>query len=318
MLMKAVYFGKTMQVIDTPRPTPAPDEALIRVHCAGICNTDLEIIKGYMAFRGILGHEFVGTVESCSHPAWLGKRVVGEINIACERCSMCASGLQRHCPERSVLGILRKDGAMAEYVTLPIRNLHPVPEAIPDEVAVFTEPVAAACEIAEQVHLKPGTETLVLGDGKLGLLIVQVLLHYGCRVTLLGRHVRNLQIAAACGAATCLDAGKLPDGFPLVVEATGSPAAFSVAAGKTAPRGTLVLKSTYANSIDESLALLVINEIKLIGSRCGPFPLALTLLETGSVDTAPLLSEMLPLGQALAAFQKAQSAGVLKVLLQNT
>ncbi|RMD98681.1 MAG: alcohol dehydrogenase, partial [Calditrichaeota bacterium] len=240
--MLALYFDKTLSIKNVPVPEPGPGEALIKMRMAGICNTDIEITRGYMGFRGILGHEFVGQVEACDQPEWLGKRVVGEINLSCGACEFCRRGLGRHCPNRRVLGILQKDGAMAEYLTLNIENLHAVPDALPDDRAVFTEPLAAACEIAEQVHLLPGMKTLVIGDGKLGLLIVQVLNLYGCDVTLLGRHTSKLALAERWGISTQQSAEALESNYDLVVEASGAPGAFPLAVEKTRPRGTLVLK----------------------------------------------------------------------------
>lgn len=313
--MLALYFAEELSLRKSARPA-AGDDALIRVHLAGICNTDIEITRGYMGFRGILGHEFVGTVEACSDTTWIGKRVVGEINLACQKCPACHRGLQRHCPQRTVLGILNKDGAMAEYVTLPVANLHEVPASLADEAAVFTEPLAAACEIAEQVHLQPGTRALVLGDGKLGMLIVQVLRQYGCRVWLLGRHRRKLDLAAKWGVAVTADPDSLRDRFDLVVEATGAGAIFPFAVARTRPRGTLVLKSTYAGNIDYGMAPIVIDEISLIGSRCGPFAPALDMLASGRVQTQPLITAEFPLQEALTAFAEAQKPGVLKILLR--
>lgn len=313
--MQALYFAEKLALQRVARPEGG-DQALIRVHIAGICNTDIEITRGYMGFRGIPGHEFVGTVEACNDTTWVGRRVVGEINLACQNCTDCHRGLQRHCPNRTVLGILNKDGAMAEYVTLPITNLHEVPASLPDEAAVFTEPLAAACEIAEQVHLQPGTRALVLGDGKLGMLIVQVLRQYGCQVWLLGRHRRKLDLATQWGVAATADPGSLEDRFDLVVEATGAGAIFPFAVARTRPRGTLVLKSTYAGTIDYGMAPIVIDEIHLLGSRCGRFAPALDLLAGDRIATQPLISAEFPFRDALAAFAEAQKPGVLKVLLR--
>ena len=255
----------------------------------------------------------------CYPPRSAGQDIgeVGEINLGCGSCPNCYAGMQRHCPSRSVLGILNKDGAMAEYVTLPTANLHVVPEHIPDDVAVFTEPLAAACEIAEQVHLVPGMKTMVIGDGKLGLLIVQVLQKYGCDVSLLGRHDNKLEIARSRGATACKKAADLPSSFDLVVEATGASAAFSLALGKVRPRGTLVLKSTYAGNLSVNMAPLVIDEIELIGSRCGRFGPALKMLAQNEVATQNMVSECLALSEAMSAFKLAQQPGVLKVLLKN-
>lgn len=314
--MLAVYLKDELRVGEQPMPELAAGEARIRVRLVGICNTDIELVKGYMGFKGILGHEFVGVVEASADESWIGKRVVGEINLACEECPTCLAGLQRHCPHRRVLGILNKDGAMAEYLTLPISNLHVVPEAISDEAAVFTEPLAAACEIAEQVHLVPGLKSLVIGDGKLGLLIVQVLQKYGCEVSLLGKHANKLATAARFGAFVTQEAASLPATFDLVVEATGAGPAFSLAVEKVRPRGVLVLKSTYAGKISLNLAPLVIDEIQLIGSRCGRFQPALNLLARKEIETDTMTSDCLPLSKAIDAFRLAQQPGVLKVLMK--
>lgn len=315
--MLAVQITKKLEVVKRTLPEFSDGEALIKVHCTGICNTDIELVKGYMGFQGIPGHEFVGTVLECNEINWVGKRVVGEINLACEKCEYCQQSLQRHCPNRSVLGILNKDGAMAEYVTLPVRNLHVVPDSASDEVAVFTEPLAAACEIAEQVHLQPGMKSLVIGDGKLGLLIVQVLKKFGCEVWLLGNHTNKLNLAESWGIISTSHKNDLLQRYDMVVEASGAGAAFGIAVERLRPRGTLVLKSTYAGSIDLNLAPLVIDEIHLIGSRCGIFKPALKMLAYGEIDTTSLISNKMPLAEGVEAFHFAQKPGVLKVILEN-
>ncbi|MDQ7054892.1 MAG: alcohol dehydrogenase catalytic domain-containing protein [candidate division KSB1 bacterium] len=316
--MKALYFDGSLTLGERPMPQPQPGEALIRMRMAGICNTDIEITRGYMGFTGILGHEFVGEVVECDDPGWLGKRVVGEINLGCGECDYCRQNLQRHCPNRTVLGIFNKDGAMAEFLTLPVDNLYEIPASVPDREAVFTEPLAAACEIAEQLHLPPGLPTLVIGDGKLGLLIVQVLKQFGCDVTLLGRHSEKLALAESLSIRTTASADDLPaQAFDLVVEATGAPKAFETAIAKTRPRGRLVLKSTYAGGIQTDLAPLVIHEIELIGSRCGPFRPALRLLAEKRVEVMRMIHAEFPLSDGLAAFEAAQKTGVLKVLIRN-
>jgi threonine dehydrogenase-like Zn-dependent dehydrogenase len=288
--------------------------AVVRVRLAGLCNTDLEITKGYMGFTGVLGHEFVGTVDQ--GPAdWVGKRVVGEINFACGSCSFCARGLRRHCPTRQVMGILGADGAFAEYVAVPLANLHRVPDEVSDETAVFTEPLAAAFEILEQVHLQPGTECVVLGDGKLGLLVAQVLFQAGARVLAVGRHEEKLAILRRRGIETVCGAQWNEAAADLVVEATGSAAGFGLALRVTRPRGTLVVKSTVTDTAALNLAQIVINEITLVGSRCGNFTPALRALEVGSVDVRPLISARLPLRAGIDALRLAAEPGVLKVLL---
>jgi threonine dehydrogenase-like Zn-dependent dehydrogenase len=310
-----VWDGTAARVEERPRPLMGTGTALVRVTLAGICTTDLEITKGYMGFRGVLGHEFVGVVEQ--GPAeWHGKRVVGEINLACGTCPVCARGLRRHCPNRSVLGIQNADGAFAEWVVLPITNLHLVPNSVPDEAAVFTEPLAAAFEILDQVHLEPGTSTIILGDGKLGLLIAQVLHQAGARVLAVGRHANKLALLAKRGIETRTPQTWDRAPADLVVEATGSPEGFATAVQVTRARGTLVLKSTLAAPVQLDLAPLVINEITVIGSRCGSFPPALRALEEHSIDVESLVAARLPLRDGERALQVAASPNMLKVLLQ--
>jgi threonine dehydrogenase-like Zn-dependent dehydrogenase len=284
------------------------------VRLAGICNTDLELTKGYMSFRGVLGHEFVGTVED-GPPEWRHQRVVGEINFGCGVCPLCVRGLQRHCPTRRVMGILNADGAFAEFVAVPLANLHVVADTIPDDVAVFTEPLAAACEILEQVHVRPGTDSVVLGDGKLGLLVAQVLHRAGAHVLAVGKHEDKLGILRRRGIATVTLQEWSGAAADLVVEASGSPAGFATAVKATRPRGTLVLKSTCSAAPQLNLAPLVINEITVVGSRCGSFPPALRALTTGGIDVRSLISERLPLSEGVQALQRADSPDVLKVLL---
>jgi threonine dehydrogenase-like Zn-dependent dehydrogenase len=309
-----VYDGSRYGVEERPDPTPSADEALVRVSLAGVCRTDLELVRGYLAFRGVLGHEFVGRVEE-GPSEWLGERVVGEINFSCGRCAFCARGLGRHCPARQVMGIDGADGAFAERVRVPVRNLHRVPDSVPDERAVFSEPLAAACEVLEQIQIPAGLRTLVLGDGKLGLLVAQVLHASGARVLALGRHPEHLAILARVGIETALADDWRGAPAPLVVEATGSLAGFRRAVALTEPRGTLVLKSTVAAREPLDLAPLVIHEITLLGSRCGPFPAALATLEAGRVVVDPLVSERIPLARAVTALEHAGRPGTLKVLI---
>lgn len=314
--MRALLWdGATARVVDHPRPVPGAGAALVRVRLAGICNTDLELTKGYMNFRGVLGHEFVGTVEE--GPAeWLGQRVVGEINFACGQCAWCARGLRRHCPTRRVMGILGADGAFAQFAAVPIANLHAVPDAVADELAVFTEPLAAAFEIVEQVHVRPNTECVVLGDGKLGLLVAQVLFQAGARVLAVGRHEDKLSVLRTHGIETVHVDRWRQQPADLVVEATGSAAGFAAAVAATRPRGTLVLKSTVAGATQLNSAALVINEVTVVGSRCGSFTPALRALARGSIDVRSLISARLPLRDAADALRQAAAPGVLKVLLQ--
>lgn len=304
-----------------PDPVPAPGEALIRLRLTGICNTDLELVRGYMAFRGVLGHEFVGEVVEAPDASLVGRRVVGDINAACYRCETCLAGRHTHCPYRTTLGISGRDGAFADYLTLPQANLYPVPDAVSDEKAVFTEPLAAACEILEQVGIRPTDRVVVLGDGKLGLLVAAVLRLVGADLVLVGRHAAKLAIAAAWGIAVA-DASQAPDGglapgrADVVIECTGSPGGFAAARRLLRPRGTLVLKSTYHGDLTLNMSGLVVDEIALIGSRCGPFPPALRLLAAGLVDPEPLISAEYNLADGEAAFARAASPGVLKVLLR--
>ncbi len=299
-----------------PDPVPPPGEALIRVRLAGICNTDLELLRGYMAYRGVLGHEFVGEVVQGPDPAWLGRRVVGDINAACYTCDTCRAGRHTHCPNRTTLGIYRRDGALADYLLLPQANLHAVPDSVPDEAAVFVEPLAAACEILEQVHLRPTDRVVVLGDGKLGLLVAAVLRLTGCDLTLVGRHREKLALAAAWGVPGRLSDEPLPaHEADVVVECTGSPDGFALARRLLRPRGTLVLKSTYHGALSVDMSALVVDEITLVGSRCGPFAPAIRLLAAGLVDPRPLIAATYRLADIEAAFAHAGSKGVLKVLV---
>lgn len=299
-------------------PRPGPDEALVRVKVAGICNTDLEIVRGYMSFEGVLGHEFVGVVQECSDPSWLGVRVAGEINLACQRCALCQRGLARHCPERTVLGILGKDGAFAEYVTLPIVNLHRVPEALSDRAACFVEPIAACFEILEQVRVQPEERLAVLGDGKLGILAALVLQSQGLSPVLVGKHADKLARARQLGVQTAIAADLPRKAYDVVVEATGSPSGMQLAIDLVRPRGTLVLKSTYHGPLSLNAAPLVIDEISLVGSRCGPFSPALAQLAGGKLKPEALIDEVFPLHAAEQALERAAQPGVLKVLLSMT
>lgn len=315
--MRALSWdGSNLALAERPAPEPGAGEARVRVRLAGVCNTDLEIVRGYMGFHGVLGHEFVGEVED-GPEGWRGARVVGEINFACHACATCRRGLPRHCPTRRVLGILGADGAFAEHVVLPVANLHRVPDSVRDERAVFVEPLAAAFEILEQVDVPPGARCVVLGDGKLGLLAAQVLAHAGARVRAVGRHPEKLALLGSRDIETRLvsDWDPSAEGADLVVEATGSAAGFALARAATRPRGTLVLKSTLAEQPRIDLAPLVIHEIQVLGSRCGPFEPALDALAAGEIAVAPLVSERLPLARGVEALERAAAPGVLKVLL---
>lgn len=305
-------------------PRRSESFATIRLIYGGICNTDLELQRGYYGFRGTPGHEFVGEVVDAASREWIGQRVVGEINLACGHCDWCRRGLGRHCPRRTVLGIVRHPGAFRELLTLPLENLHRVPKNVTDEQAVFVEPLAAACEILDQVKIPPGASVAVLGDGKLGLLIGQVLNANGLKVHQYGRHKDKLKIAAASAADTSLikaDASlanmPLHSRYDWVVDATGSSEGLRQAVAMTHPRGTVILKSTVHGLPRIDTAPIIVNEITLVGSRCGRFEPALRLLRTGRVNVDPLISEIIPLKDAPHAFRRARTNGVLKVLLHG-
>ncbi len=321
--MKALVYhpdGRVVLERDWLEPQPGSGEALVRVRIASICNTDLEISRGYKGYHGVLGHEFVGEVAAVrdgeGSEAWLGQRVVGEINIACGYCPRCLADMPTHCANRRVLGILGQAGSLAEYLTLPLVNLQRVPAAMTDEQAVFTEPLAAACQILAQVEIDAAQRVAVLGDGKLGQLCAQVLALTDCKLVVIGRHKEKLALLKRRGieVLTANRAASLRD-LDVVVEATGSAAGFAAAMAMLRPRGTLVLKSTYAGTLDADMSELVVNEITLVGSRCGPFPAALSLLKQGRVDVAPLISATYPIDEAEAAFARAQERGTLKVLV---
>jgi threonine dehydrogenase-like Zn-dependent dehydrogenase len=315
--MRALYFDEELSYRpDAPDPAPPPGEALIRTRLAGICNTDLEIMRGYLGFTGVLGHEFVGeVVRADDAPDLVGRRVVGEINAYCGVCPTCRRGDPTHCPNRTTLGIDRRDGAMADYFTLPLHLLYPVPPSIPDEWAVFTEPVAAACEIIEQVAIRPTDRVIVLGDGKLGLLVAQVLGLTGCDLLAVGRHPDKLAILERRGIRIQLAGDEIPPGADVVVEATGNAEGFAAARSLVRPRGTLVLKSTFHGDVSLDLSMVVVDEVTIVGSRCGPFPAALRLLEGRLLDVEPLIQETCSLEDGLVAFGRAAASGVLKVLL---
>jgi len=316
--MRALYLDKTLAVRENyPVPTPPPGEALVRVRLVGVCNTDLELVRGYMSFCGVPGHEFVGVVERCeSAPEWVGQRVVGEINAACGQCETCRASRPTHCPHRTTLGIAGRDGALADYLCLPVANLHLVPGSVPDEAAVFTEPLAAACEITQAVHIRPTDRVAVLGDGKLGLLCAQVLQLAGCNLLAIGRHEGSLEILARRGIKTALAKAPTPSEFDVVVEATGTPEGFAEARQLVRSRGTIVLKSTYHRAVDADLTRVVVDEVTLVGSRCGPFAPALRLMEQRLVEVTWLIQARYPLSDGLAAFERAGRRGTLKVLVE--
>lgn len=314
--MKALVVANgAVRIEDRPYPQADEKTAVVRVQVAGVCNTDLEILRGYMGFEGVLGHELQGVVEA--GPAqWIGRRVVAEINFACGVCESCRGGLGRHCPTRSVMGILHADGAFAEAVAVPVANLHEIPAAVPDDAAVFVEPLAAAFEIVEQVRIVPGIRCTVLGDGKLGLLVAQALASAGARVLAVGRHESKLALLRRRGIQTVLIEDWQREPAAIVVEATGTAQGLHAAVAATRPRGTVVLKSTVADSGAINLAPIVINEITVVGSRCGPFGPALDALKRGDIDVTSLISARFSLQDAAAAFSRAAQPGVLKVLIE--
>ncbi|RJP36062.1 MAG: alcohol dehydrogenase [Phycisphaerales bacterium] len=315
--MLAIHFDSQIQLrSDYPRPEPGPGECLIRVRCAGICSTDLHLFRGYMAFKGVPGHEMVGVVERGS-PRWRGKRVVSEINCVCGGCDMCQSGLANHCRRRSVMGILGRDGCFAEYVVAPERNLHEMPASLSDEQAVFVEPVAAAYQVLQQCRIEPRTRVTVVGSGKLGLLVAQVLSNTGCTLDVVGRNPATLETADKLRIQSARpDELSTSHDRDVVVDCTGSPHGIELAMKLVRPRGTIVLKTTHAGAGTANLASIVIDELTVIGSRCGPFHEAIHALARGDVQIAPLLAGEYPLTRGLEAIAHADRPGTLKVLLR--
>ncbi len=316
--MKALIYDHRLRYVpDLPLPEPGPGQARIKVHLAGICGTDLEIVRGYQGFRGVLGHEFVGRVDSCEDPAWIGRRVVGEINAGCKACEWCSTGLERHCPHRSTLGIANQEGCMAEFCVLPTSNLHVVDQDTPDERAVFAEPLAAACEILEQISLDGSERIVVLGDGRLGILCAWALTTVGRDLTLMGRHPEKLEVARWRGVKTSLHGEGVEPGADIVVDATGSGRGIAQAMDLCRPRGVIVLKSTVALQGEVNLAPLVVNEITVVGSRCGRFRAALTMMrDFPDMPLERLITDRYPLHKGKEAFEVAGSGKSLKVLLE--
>jgi alcohol dehydrogenase len=317
-----------------PMPTLRPGWALVRVRLAGICNTDVEILRGYHNFHGTPGHEFVGEVfavhgvPAAGKNQWLGRRVCGEINVSCSAygfrpvCEFCRRGLRTHCARRTVLGIVAHDGAFAEYLALPLENLHVVPDKVRDEQAVFVEPLAAACEVLDQIKGRKFRSAAVLGDGKLGQLLARVMKTAVPRVVMYGKHDKKLALARRMGVATkkvrgdAADLKRIKNTFPLIVEATGSPSGLALAQHMTEPRGTLVLKSTFHGAAEVETWPIVVKEITVVGSRCGPFAKAVALLRSAKVNPTPLITRTFPLAEAQKAIAFAQQSGVMKVLLR--
>lgn len=329
--MKALRFDGSLRFVpDEPVPR-REGEALVEVICAGVCNTDLEIVKGYAGFQGILGHEFVGRVVESPDVVQVGKRVVGEINAGCGYCDWCRAGNARHCSRRTVLGIKGRDGAFAEFLSLPARNLIEVPASIPNEVAVFVEPLAAAFNILEQVSITPSSEVAVIGDGKLAQLITRLIAGTGCGLSVFGKHEEKLElirsVVASCllvdstGTKLAASEGRtlspeLRQSFDVVIEASGAASGLSLALDLVKPRGIIVQKSTHHNSTSLDMSRVVVNEIKIIGSRCGRFRPAVELLARGGLELRPLISAELPLEEGLSAFDIAASPEAMKVLLR--
>lgn len=313
--MRALSFDGELRVIEAPAPRPEPGEALVRVLAAGICNTDIEILRGYMNFRGILGHEFVGVVEEASSPQLTGRRVVGEINCVCHTCQFCQREMAHHCLNRTVLGIAGRNGAFAEFLTLPEENLHLAPNSVRDDVAVFTEPVAAAFRILEQVVITSEDRVVVLGDGKLGQLVAQAISLQTKNIVCVGKHAWKLDLLRRLGIPVALCSDPVERGADVVVEATGSYDGLARAIELVRPEGTVVLKTTATHPTAIELSLPVVNEVRIVGSRCGPFRPAIDALALGNVEVRPMISEVYALEDGVKALARAQDADVLKVLL---
>jgi threonine dehydrogenase-like Zn-dependent dehydrogenase len=321
LIMQAIWLESQQLSLrhDLPMPQPQAGEALVKVLRAGICNTDLELWRGYYPYVGVLGHEFVGVVAAVADSAaqdWVGQRVVGEINAACGGCEFCDRGIPTHCLNRSVLGIVNRNGAFADYLTLPIANLHAVPESVSTDAATFVEPLAAALQIQTQVTVTPDLRVLVVGDGKLGQLVAQTLALTGCELWAIGRHGEKLAHLADRGIRTGFEADVVGRSFDLAVECTGNPAGFALALSALRSRGTLVLKSTYAGQLALDASAIVVEEITVVGSRCGAFGPAIELLAAGRVNVDYLIQGRYGLGDGLAAFDRAMQRGTMKILLE--
>ena len=316
--MRAVVFDNELKLVkDYKNPIPKAGEALIKTKMVGICNTDYEITLGYMGYKGVIGHEFVGVVENCDDKSLIGKRVVGDINCGCGECDWCKKDLHRHCPNRQTLGIWQKDGCFSDYFTLPVKNLLEVPNNVPDEQAVFVEPLAAALEILEQIHIQPIQKVLVLGDGKLGIITALALNASGLDITLIGKHQEKLDIAKAQGVKTCLLSDlNVKKEWDVVVEATGSITGFETSIALVKPRGTLVLKSTIVASKEFNFSSLVVDEVTIVGSRCGRFKPALRMLEQGRIDLRPLISEIYDVENVIDAFEANKRKDTVKILVK--
>lgn len=316
--MKALIFDKELLLKDNyPKPSPAADEALVKVQLAGICNTDKEIMLGYTPFEGVLGHEFVGVVEDCSNRELVGKRVVGDINIGCGECEFCLKGMPNHCSNRKTLGIHTKDGAFAEYLTIPMKNLHIVPDDVSNENAVFAEPLAAAFNILDNVEIKPTDKVAIIGDGKLGLLISHAISTSTKNLFLIGKHAQKMALVQDILNPVLLsDAKDLSNSFDLVIECTGNDSALVMATDIVKPKGVIVLKSTFAGSVNIDLSLWVQKEIRLVGSRCGRYAPALDYLSDNRIDLTKLIDKTYLIEDWEEAFKAAFRKGALKVLLE--
>jgi alcohol dehydrogenase len=311
--MKAVVFNGQLQLEEHyAEPAASPDQVLIRVTRAGICNTDMELVKGYMGFSGVLGHEFVGVVEGGPMD---GQRVVGEINLACGTCAVCLGGMPTQCPNRTTLGIDRKDGAMAEWVTLPPENVHPLPDMVSDDQAVFVEPLAAGLQTLHLTHISPHDRVILIGAGKLGLLTAQVVALTGCDLTVVARHPRQHDLLAGWGIASAAPGRITARSADVVIDCTGTADGFADALEMVRAQGTIHLKSTYQGLPEANLTRVVVDEVKIESSRCGPFPAAIRLLSRGIIDVDSLIDARYPLSKAMRAFEHAAQRGVLKVLL---
>jgi threonine dehydrogenase-like Zn-dependent dehydrogenase len=325
--MNALRFDGTLKLEKDAPVMKREGEALVQVICAGICNTDLEIVKGYAGFRGIPGHEFVGRVVESPDEAWKGLRVVGEINVGCNACTLCLAGDARHCAKRTVLGIKDREGAFADYLSLPLQNLLELPDSIADEEAVFVEPLAAACQILEQLEINSSSKVAVIGDGKLAQLIIRALAPTNCLLTVIGKHKDKLGLADGFSRSAILiesvtdilsEVKRQTKGepFDVVIEASGSASGLPLAIGLVKARGQVVLKTTVKGNVSLDLSQVVVNELQLIGSRCGRFETAIKLLQDKSVDVGALVTDRLPLEEGLLAFEKAAVSNSMKIILQ--
>jgi threonine dehydrogenase-like Zn-dependent dehydrogenase len=314
--MNALWLeNNEISLRDVPQPRK-PNEALIKIRKAGICSTDLELVKGYYPYTGVLGHEFVGEVMEAEDASWIGRRVVGEINVVCHQCEQCLNGRPTHCENRTVLGIVNRDGVFADFTNLPSTNLRLIPDSVPDEMAVFTEPLAAALEIQQQIQIKPTDRVLLIGAGRLGQLIAQTLALTGCDLRVVARHAHQQNLLKRRGIGIISEEEIKPWRWDIVVEATGSPSGFSLARRAIRPRGTLVLKSTYKGEMGVNFSSMVVDEINIVGSRCGPFEPALRLMESRQVDPTVLIAKEFKLEDGLKAFEHAAGTGMLKVLIE--